>query len=472
MMKSKGKYALLRQAPRVAVLLIAMLPLQLQARGGYQISLQIKGGTDTLLYLGYYYAQNRYLLDSALCDRRGRFFFGGDRSLPDGLYFFSNREGRKMDFVIYHEKPQFTFRTDERDWERNMEVSGSKQNTVFFNFHRRMEALYDEMREGEANIDSAQLPAYRHAFYLRIDTLRLQTIEQHPEAMLSRLMMATKDPAAPPDSLTGNDRYFYVMHHFFDNVPLEEDFIVRTPREVFYERLTEYVDKRMRGLTPELAIPLLDSLIERAAPSEETFKYLVHTLTERYLQSTVMVYDEIYVHLVDRYWATGRATWADPSVVNEQIERADRWRRLLVGVEAPELILSDTLGIPHSLHRMPGRYTLLLFWSPTCGHCRDIIPALYTKFTEQAERLDMRAFAILSEPDDATIPKWHRFLKDHHIDSPRWINLNGAVANVDWHEVYDITSTPQIYLIDNHTHQIVAKKLNADLFEQICNQLK
>ena len=312
MMKSKGKYALLRQAPRVAVLLIAMLPLQLQARGGYQISLQIKGGTDTLLYLGYYYAQNRYLLDSALCDRRGRFFFGGDRSLPDGLYFFSNREGRKMDFVIYHEKPQFTFRTDERDWERNMEVSGSKQNTVFFNFHRRMEALYDEMREGEANIDSAQLPAYRHAFYLRIDTLRLQTIEQHPEAMLSRLMMATKDPAAPPDSLTGNDRYFYVMHHFFDNVPLEEDFIVRTPREVFYERLTEYVDKRMRGLTPELAIPLLDSLIERAAPSEETFKYLVHTLTERYLQSTVMVYDEIYVHLVDRYWATGRATWHPP----------------------------------------------------------------------------------------------------------------------------------------------------------------
>ena len=84
----------------------------------------------------------------------------------------------------------------------------------------------------------------------------------------------------------------------------------------------------------------------------------------------------------------------------------------------------------------------------------------------------MTAFAILSEPDDETLPKWHRFIKEHKMHSPRWLHLNGAVANVDWHQVYDVTSTPQIYLIDNQTHKILAKKLNADLFAQICQSLK
>ena len=53
------------------------------------------------------------------------------------------------------------------------------------------------------------------------------------------------------------------------------------------------------------------------------------------------------------------------------------------------------------------------------------------------------------------------------MSHPRWINLNGGEANVDWREVYDITTTPQIYLIDNNDHKFVAKKLSADILETI-----
>jgi thiol-disulfide isomerase/thioredoxin len=121
---------------------------------------------------------------------------------------------------------------------------------------------------------------------------------------------------------------------------------------------------------------------------------------------------------------------------------------------------------------MPGRYTLLLFWSPTCGHCRDIIPDIYRVFNSYADSLDLTAYAILSEPDEATVSKWKKFLTDHHIDNPRWINLNGGEANIDWREVYDVQTTPQIYLIENEKHTFVAKKLNAKIFNDICKQLK
>ena len=84
----------------------------------------------------------------------------------------------------------------------------------------------------------------------------------------------------------------------------------------------------------------------------------------------------------------------------------------------------------------------------------------------------MSAFAILTEPDEQTLAKWKTFLVDHQMTDPRWVHLNGAEANVDWREVYDIETTPQIYLIGNKEHRFLAKKLNADLLRQICQTLK
>jgi thiol-disulfide isomerase/thioredoxin len=452
-------------------LLLTLAATAAKPKEGYRFDLKIDGNRDSLMLLGYYYAQNRMVFDTAYNDGKGGFFFKGDRELKPGLYYFNNGKGRFVDFVVYHETPRFKFHTDERDWQRNMSVSGSRQNTLFFNFNRSTEHYYDAVRDARDEMDSAAFLEFRRQQFLRVDTLRLDFIARHPESMLARMMMASKDPLPPPDSVTGNDRYFYIMHHFFDNMPLDDNFIIRTPRSVFYNRIDEYVDKRMQGLPPEFIIPLLDTLIDRSEPAPEVFKWLVLTLTERYLQSNIMVYDEVYVHLVQRYFATGKVTFLPPSTVDEQVTRASKWEHLLVGREAPELILFDTTRRVWSLHHMPGRYTLLLFWSPTCGHCRTIIPEVYQVFDRVADSLDMTAFAILSEPEEHTVEKWKTFLADHHMTNPRWVNLNGGEANIDWREVYDVQTTPQIYLIDNDTHKFLAKKLSADLLELICKRL-
>ena len=297
--------------------------------------------------------------------------------------------------------------------------------------------------------------------------------------MFSKMMRATtivdeKVPTLHEDGteMTYRERVDWFMQHYFDYIPLDDNFIIRTPKPVFYQHVMDYMDKYMHNWPPEAICPMLDSLIDRSKPAEEVYKWLLHTITEKYLQSNVMVYDEIYVHLVMRYFANGNApSWYPPSTIDENIERATKWERLLVGREAPELILFDTVHRAYSLHHMKGRYTLLLFWSPTCGHCREIIPAVYKVFEEYADSLNLTAFAILSEPDENTIQKWKTFLADHGMTDRRWVNLNGGEANVDWREVYDVTTTPQIYMIENEKHTFVAKKLNASLLRQICQGL-
>ena len=461
---------------RLIMVLVMMLPLVAMAKPTYKITLQVDGNKDTMLLMCFYYAQSERIFDTAYNDGHGRFVFEGNDTVYPGLYFFTNARDRYVEFVVYNEKPNFKFYTDDRGWLMNMRVKGSKQNELFFYYKRASEALYREIEERKGELDSVALADFSRQQFLRVDSLRLDIIARHPEAMISKMMYATKDIEVPHadaegKELTPRERYDYVMSHYFDNMPIDDNFLIRTPKDVFYQRFIDYIQKYMRGWTPEMICPLLDTLIDRAEPAEEVYKWLIYKLTDYYLQSNIMVYDEVYVHLVLRYFATGKAHWFEPSVIDENVERATKWERLLVGREAPELILFDTARLAYSLHRMKGDYTLLVFWSPTCGHCREIIPAVYQVFNEYQDSLNLTAFAILSEPDDVTIGKWKKFLADHNMTNRKWVNLNGGEANVDWREVYDITTTPQIFLIENKSHTFIAKKLNAQIFREICKNL-
>ena len=461
----------------IATLLLMLPLLAFGAKKGYKITFIADGNTDSVLYMGHFHAQYRYFCDTAVALGKGRFVFEGKTDLKPGLYYLTNNKDRYVQFVVYNESQRFTLHTDDSNWKLRMTVKGSNQNEVFFNFHRAEEVIFQDMEEARRTLDSVTFATQERQKYItRLDSLRMEVINKYPEHLISRMMMATKDITVPRKhedgtAMTDRERYDWQMAHYFDNIPLNEPFIIRTPSDVFYKRVMDYVDVYMKGMAPEMICPLLDSMIDRAEPAQEVYRWLILNMTDHFLKSRVMVYDEVYVHLVQRYFATGKVVGLSPSIIDEQVTQANKWERLLVGKVAPELILFDTMHNPHSLHHMPGRYTLLLFWSPTCGHCREIVPAVYKVFEEYADSLQVSAFAILSEPDDQTVVKWKKFLEEHSINSPWWVNLNGAEANVDWREVYDITSTPQIYLIDNADHKFVAKKLNAEILSTILRAL-
>ena len=95
---------------------------------------------------------------------------------------------------------------------------------------------------------------------------------------------------------------------------------------------------------------------------------------------------------------------------------------------------------------------------------------MYRVFDKYRDEYDLGAFTILSEPDDKTRALWREFMREHNMTSPVWLSLDGGEANVDWHDVYDITSTPQIYLLDEH-NVIQAKKLGETSIENVLNAI-
>lgn len=458
----------------LALVLVLLLPMPAQARKKltYEITLKIENGRDSVMYLGYYFAKGNRVVDTAVLDSKGRFVFSGTGdTLGYGLYFFANPQGNYVDFVIYHEKPFFQFETKEADWTSNLSVKGSAQNSFFIDFNLRDEKVMRDLTLKKGKMDSVAFEAYKDSALRELGKVESHDMEQNPNMFLSKMLLTRKEVLPPlldekGDTIPEADRREYYMEHYFDNLALEDNAIVRTPKSFFYDKVMNYFDKQLKYAPPSYIIEQVDKVLDRSKKSPEVFMYLVNSLTQKYLQSNVMIYDEVYVHLVEKYYASDDNFWASPSSIEKESVRAAKWSRLLVGKEAPELILYDTLRTPYSLHSLPNKWKLLVFWSPNCGHCQHIVPAVYKVFEQYRDQYDMVAFTILSDPDDKTRKEWKKFLKDHEMNSPAWLSLDGGEANVDWHDVYDITSTPQIYLIDEN-NIIQAKKLGETSIENV-----
>ena len=457
------------------LLLMAVLmavPVQARKKPKYEITLTINNGRDSVMYMGHYYAKGNHVLDTAFKDKKGRFVFSSmTDTLPYGLYFFANPQGTYVEFVVYHEKPFFTFETDNKDWTTNMQVKGSRQNDFLVQFHRIDAQYTKDLDQHVATMDSAAFAKYKYQKLMQLDSVKMSMIDLHPEMFLSKMMLCTKEKEPPVldehgDTMSIHQRREYYLTHFFDNMMLEDNALVRTPKAVFYDRVMDFYDKVLKYAPPQVIISYMDPMLERAKAAPDVFQYLLMTLMQKYLQSNVMVYDEVYVHLVKEYYATDANFWSSPSNIDKELVRANKWERLLVGRVAPELILYDTLHVPHSLHALPHKWKLLVFWSPNCGHCQHIIPEVYRVFMKYQSQYDIGAFTILSDPDDKTRAEWKKFMAEKGMNSPVWLSLDGGEANVDWHDVYDITTTPQIYLIDEN-NIIQAKKLGESSIENI-----
>ena len=161
----------------LAVALLLTMPAEARKKPTYEITLKINNGRDTIMYLGRYYARGNEVIDTAVRDKKGRFVFTGTTdTLVPGLYFFANPKGNYVEFVVYHEKPFFTFETEQRNWTSNMTVKGSKQNEFFFDFRKHDARIDADLREHELTMDSATFAAYRQQQLRKLDSIKIVSL--------------------------------------------------------------------------------------------------------------------------------------------------------------------------------------------------------------------------------------------------------------------------------------------------------
>ena len=99
----------------------------------------------------------------------------------------------------------------------------------------------------------------------------------------------------------------------------------------------------------------------------------------------------------------------------------------------------------------------MVFWDPGCGHCKKELERINVFWKEEGVKYDVKVYSICT---DTNLTDWKNKIKEKQI--LEWINVNGTRSALgNYQELYDVFSTPLIFILDQEK-KIIAKKLGAE----------
>jgi peroxiredoxin len=156
---------------------------------------------------------------------------------------------------------------------------------------------------------------------------------------------------------------------------------------------------------------------------------------------------------------TKQAFWVDTATLRKINERAMLLDPLLIGKKAPQLVLADSNRKYVPLYSVKAKYTVVFFWDPNCGHCQKETP----KLNEVYKKYKNDGVEVYAVDIDRDRKKWVEFINKNQL---HWINVYDPDYYVSFKQLYDIYSTPVMYVL-NEKKEIMFKRIGVEQFDDI-----
>ena len=439
---------------------------------GHKIKIKVEGIKDTVCYLAGYFGKKQYYKDTSRFDSKGVCVFQGNQPMPGGIYSVILPNNNYFEFIINEQ--EFYLETDTNNLVENMKVKGSLENELFYSHFKLVASIQKEAATREKKLvtlkeqektDSVKVVRKRLGeINKELDNFKLKIIDEHPNTLLSKIFKGMRDPKvpAPPKDENGKVldslfQYKYYRKHYWDNIDFSNDNILRTP--IYHNRLMQYMKKVIPQL-PDSINAGLDDLLDKAQANDEIFKYTLGKAIYTFETSKIMGMDAVFVHLAEKYYMTNRAHWVDSVQLYKISERVRSIKPILIGKQAPPIYhVKDKNGQLIPLYSVDSEFLMLIFWDPDCGHCKKEMPklkAIYDKYKNKG----LQVYTVCTEVEK---DKWLKYIEEKQYD---WINVADFELRSPFRELYDISSTPKVFLLDKNK-KIIAKHINHEQLDMI-----
>jgi thiol-disulfide isomerase/thioredoxin len=442
------------------------------------IKVHVAGLHSGNLYLENHVGDRQAMQDTVKIDSNGNAEFKRDTAMPGGIYLIVLPSKKYFEIVVADEQ-KFSIETDTVDLIRDTKIKGSKENQYFYEYLNYLSDRQKELEQVQAQIKMTKnkdsLAKYQQRSIAIDSTVKVYKrayyTTKHPETFMAEVLRAMDEPDAIPfnklplkadGTLDSAYNYRNYKAHYWDGMNFCDGRLLRTP--VYANKMKFYLDK-LTPQTPDSIDAALDWLIEKTRCSPELFQYTVAVNTSKYEISKVMGFDAVFVHLVNKYYATNQVWWVGQDQLTKIVNRGRQLDYCLIGRTAQNMMLKDSAGKITPLTSITAKYSVIIFWDPTCSHCKKEVPILkaYQDSLRKAG-ISMEVYAIYSELD---YKSWRDYIKANNLT---WVNVcaqnETELATAKYY--FDVYSTPTIYVTDENK-VIFGKRLDVDGLKSVLN---
>lgn len=418
------------------------------------IQMDLHSFPDQTFYLASYYGDKFQILDT-INSKGGKFSIIRENLFQHGVYTIAGQNKNKYFELLLSEDQQFSVSTNFNSIIDSLKFKGSIENQNFTKYlkysslkNKQNQSLKKliEISQGQEKLNYIK---QQNQLYADIKNYRQQEIQKNPNSLLSALFSMMREHETPKElKRLPKKKYSNYVAHYWDYVDLSDERLIRTP--ILDSKVSTFFNKVLVQ-HPDSIIRNIDLLFSKNL-HPEIYSYLLLKLSLNYEYPKIMGLDKVFVHIIDKY-LTKDQTALSNTIKDALIERANKIRPLLIGQKAPDLIMIDTFNQFKSFYSITNKYTVIFFWDHDCQNCQKELSFLKSIYNKKI--YDMEIFAVETTTE---INKWKDFI---HKNELNWINVNGtqSISN-DFHGLYDIYSTPTIYILDKKK-RIIAKRIAA-----------
>ena len=443
-----------------------------QDKPGYEIKVTFKPFKNQYIYLGHYFGKSYPIIDSVMLNEKSEATFKGDKLLNGGIYLIGY-PGRAGVFEILVDKNQhFSVIADTATIINELKFVNSPDNVLFNNYQQFMTSkgkaintLKEKYKTAATKKDSTEVTDKLSKLDKEIADFRADIMKKYPESILTALLQTMrepeltgklKEPKTNEDSLAA---WQFFKSHYWDGVKFWDGRLAYTT--FFEEKLDKYFNQLVVP-NPDSVIKELDWMLGFSSLNPEMNRFLLIKFVNRYLNQKYMWEDAIFVHLFEKYFSQKTYPWLNENGKKIITDRAYSLMANIMGSPASEIELPDSSGKNISLYNTAAPYTVVVFWDPTCGHCKEVLPKLDSFYVAKWKAAGLKMFAVAKETD-GTRKNWTDFVTEQklwdwtHVYYSKAADKARTDSNVPgYSQLYDVLSFPTLYLLDKDK-RIIAK---------------
>lgn len=457
--------------------MLALYPAM--AQNGHKVQVNIKPFANQWVYLGYHYGNSKPISDSIKLDKNGMGFFTGKEKLKPGIYLLGYPDKKQYMELLVEKSQFFSVKADTANVIRSMQVKNSPEGVVFQEYQKYMEAkakevmALDEKYRVASTQQQTEINARRKKINEEVTAYRNSIKTKNPGSLLTAIFEALKEPIIPEAKLHPGGRYdsayawYFYKTNYWNGVSFADERLLRTP--VFEPKFDNYF-KSIVYPVPDSIKQAADKIITVAEKNREMFKYILSKLIDRYINPEYMGQDAVFVHLFEKYIANGKVDWLNEKQKKYVFERAYSLMANLVGEKAAPLNLVDTAGNPAPLYDINAKYTVICFWDPTCGHCKEVVPRLDSIYRAKWKNQGVAIYGVMT---DGGKESWVKYIRDNNLTG--WVHAyqteeqrkaDNDAGRPGVRQLYDVATTPKLFLLDKEK-RILAKQLTFDQVDDL-----
>ena len=420
-------------------------------KGSVKVSGTLSAQKTGRIFIWESFGRNVVKLDSAVISN-GQFSFT-EREFELGIYMLGMNENNMCPVIVNPSEKVVELQFAGVKLEGSMNSASSRENMGWSRYMQQEPALLKAIKD--AKVGAAKNPDKKVEFEKQLalkekELLELQNtlIGEYPNTQLAKLLGWKQEPNRQD------------IRKYWDNVDFGDVSIIRS--RVLSDRIESFMRMFSKGSDSGF-YSCIEVVVDRAKAHDAVLEFALNQMLVGFYESNM---ETVCMYIIDNYINGDACGDADLSSVVKNT--AESIQRLSVGHMPPNIQLNDVNGLPLDLYALASKkkYTLVLFWSSYCEHCKGEAPEVKACY----DSWNKKGFEILGVSIDRSPDAWKAAISERGFAFPNVCGMKDFQSPVA--KDYRVTRTPAFYLLNTKGEIVLKPKSIREVQAYLSKNLK